>query len=345
MTSSFSRMRSEGFPFIVGVWGWTCVRVVFLVSSSPRRRLVVVSSSRRRRQLVNSLPLGGTLALRHNPYFQSMKSGGSLARNARFGVPKSQNVRSFWCFAWQAQYFGSVSMQARCFFLAGAALCDVAFRDVVAGAAFCDVAKVLFPRIAMAVTCKRDTTANIVAGAGFGDCLEKWRKLRKSHTFWALWKWLYKKNSHEIVDFQVESVEFEGSLARNARFGASNFQGERSFSCFAWQAQDFGSSLLEKLRKPRTICSFWKLVPWKVEEASHEMLVLEACSLKSWGSLARNARFGSLFLEKLRKPRTKCSFWKLVPWKVEEASHEMLVLEACSLKSWGSLARNARFGR
>ena len=37
----FSRMRSEGFPFIVGVWGWTCVRVAFVVSSSPRRRVVV----------------------------------------------------------------------------------------------------------------------------------------------------------------------------------------------------------------------------------------------------------------------------------------------------------------
>ena len=79
-------------------------------------------------------------------------------------------------------------MQACCFFVAGAALCDVAFRDVVAGAAFCDVAKVLFPRIAMAVTSNRDTTANSVAGAGFGDCLEKWRKLRKSHTFFGLCK-------------------------------------------------------------------------------------------------------------------------------------------------------------
>ena len=78
----YSRMRSEGFPFIVGVWGWTCVRFVLL----PRRRLVVANSSRRRRQLVNSLPLGGTFALRHNPYLQSVKSGGSLARNARFGV-------------------------------------------------------------------------------------------------------------------------------------------------------------------------------------------------------------------------------------------------------------------
>ena len=47
MLPSFSRMRSEGFPFIVRVWGWTCVRFVFVVSSSPRRRCVV-----------NSLPLG-----------------------------------------------------------------------------------------------------------------------------------------------------------------------------------------------------------------------------------------------------------------------------------------------
>ena len=77
-------------------------------------------------------------------------------------------------------------MQARRFFVAGAALCDVAFRDVVAGAAFCDVAKVLFPRIALAGTRKRDTLSNIAAGAAFRECLEKWRKLRKSHTFWAL---------------------------------------------------------------------------------------------------------------------------------------------------------------
>ena len=47
----FSRMRSEGFPFIVGVWGWTCVRVVLLSRRRlvvARRRLVVVSSSWRR---------------------------------------------------------------------------------------------------------------------------------------------------------------------------------------------------------------------------------------------------------------------------------------------------------
>ena len=74
-------------------------------------------------------------------------------------------------------------MQARRFFVAGAALGDAAFRDVVAGAAFWDVAKELFPQIAMAGTRKRDITSNIVAGAVFGECFEKWRKLRKSHTF------------------------------------------------------------------------------------------------------------------------------------------------------------------
>ena len=88
-------MRSEGFPFIVGVWGWTCVRVAFVVSSSPRRRLVVVLSSPRRRVVVNFSLLGGTHALRHHPDLQSMKSGGSLARNALFGGPKSRVVFVF----------------------------------------------------------------------------------------------------------------------------------------------------------------------------------------------------------------------------------------------------------
>ena len=109
-------MRSEGFPFIVGVWGWTCVRFVLL----PRRRVVVASSSCRRRLVVANSLIHCHWAVhshwRHHPVFQSMKSGGSLARNARFGVPKSQNVRSFSCFAWQAQFFGSVSMQACRFF-------------------------------------------------------------------------------------------------------------------------------------------------------------------------------------------------------------------------------------
>ena len=188
-------MRSEGFPLLVGVWGWTCVRVVLVVSSSCRRRCVV-----------NFSPLGGTHALRHNPFLQSMKSGGRLARNARFGAPKSQNGRSFSRFAWQAQYFGNASMQVRRFF---------------------------------------------VAGAAFGECLGKWRKLRKSHTCWALWKWLYE-------------------IWRKSRT-----------KCSFWR---FTLSRWEVIFAFRVAgARFWKLLAWKVEEASHEMLVLEPCCFKSWG--------------------------------------------------------------
>ena len=77
-------------------------------------------------------------------------------------------------------------MQARRFFVAGAALCEVAFCDVMAAAAFGDAAKVLFAQIAMAGMRERDNLANIVAGAAFGACHENWRKLRKSHTFSAV---------------------------------------------------------------------------------------------------------------------------------------------------------------
>ena len=45
----FSRMRSEGFPFIVwGSGGWTLVRLEWLVGSASRRRRVGVLSSSRR---------------------------------------------------------------------------------------------------------------------------------------------------------------------------------------------------------------------------------------------------------------------------------------------------------
>ena len=71
-------------------------------------RRVVVSDSR---CVVNFSPLGGTHALRHNPFLQSMKSGGSLARNARFGASNFQGERSFSHFAWQAQDFGSFLLE------------------------------------------------------------------------------------------------------------------------------------------------------------------------------------------------------------------------------------------
>ena len=55
--SCFSRMRSEGFPFIVwGSGGWTLVRLEWLVASSSGRRRIVVGSASRRRRVVNLIP-------------------------------------------------------------------------------------------------------------------------------------------------------------------------------------------------------------------------------------------------------------------------------------------------
>ena len=353
---SFSRMRSEGFPFIVGVWGWTCVRFVLL----PRRRLVVASSSRRRRQLVNSLPLGGTFALRHNPYLQSVKSGGSLARNARFGVV----VVSSSC----RRRVVVANSLIRCHW-AVHSHCDtiLTFKVWKVEEVSHEMLVLAFPSHKMwglfrVLGDRRNTLAVC-------QCKRDVFSWQAQH--FVMWPFAMSWQAQHFVTW------------RRCCFHESQWQWRANVTLLqiSWQAQDlvivlksggsFAKVILFELckngfiRKTRTKSSIFELKVWNLKEVSHEMLVLtlqtfkvrghfrvlrgrrktlEAPWLKSWGSLVRNARFGSLSLEKLRKPRTKCSFWKLVPWKVEEASHEMLVLEACSLKSWGSLARNARFG-
>ena len=415
----FSRMRSEGFPFIVGVWVWACVRVVLLcrrrlvvVSSSCRRRLVVVASLIRCHWAVHShcdthltFKVWKVEEVSHEMLFLALPSHKMwgcfrVLRDGRNTLEACQCKRVV--FSWQAQHYVmwpfAMSWQAqhfvtsrRCYFhkshwqgRANVTLFQISWQAqqfvsvLKSGGSFAKV--ILFElwkssifklkvwnlkevshemlvlalqtfkvrghfrvlrgrRKTLEAPCLK-SWGSIARNARFGSfCFEKLRKPRTKCSSWKLLHWKVAEASHEMLVLETCSLKSWGSLARNARFG---------------------SLFLEKLRKPRTKCSFWKLVPWKVEEASHEMLVLEACwkieeashemlvleacSLKSWGSLARNARFGSLFLEKLRKHRTKCSFWKLVPWKVEEASHQILVLEACSLESWGSLARNVRFG-
>ena len=184
------------------------------------------------------------------------------------------------------------------------------------------------------------------------------RKPRTKRSFWKLVLWNLKEASHETFVLEACSVKFRGSLARNVRFGSFvlwNLE-EASHETLVLEACSmrfrgslaqnvrFGSLFCEILRKPRTKRSFWKLVLWNLKEASHETLVLEACSMKFRGSLAQNVCFASFFCEISRKPRTKRSFWQLVLWNFEEASHETIVLEAFSVKIVGSIVRNARFG-
>ena len=204
---------------------------------------------------------------------------------------------------------------------------------------------------------------------------EIWKKLRTKRSFWRIVLWNFEEASHETIFLEACAVKFRGSLARNDRFGSffcencRKHRAKRSFcELVLWKLSEasretifleacslkfrgslarndrFGSFFCENCRKHRAKRSFCELVLWKLSEASRETLVLEACSLKFRGSLARNDRFGSLCCEISRKPRRKRSFWKLFLWKWSEASRETLVLRACPVKIVGSIARNARFG-
>ncbi len=56
-----------------------------------------------------------------------------------------------------------------------------------------------------------------VKSRGRGIALKNFAKIP---TFSAVWKSVFKKNSQEIVDFPLQSVNTGGSLARNARWGS-----------------------------------------------------------------------------------------------------------------------------
>ena len=141
----------------------------------------------------------------------------------------------------------------------------------------------------------------------FGSlCCEISRKPRTKRSFWKLFLWKWSEASRETLVLRACAVKFRSSLARNDLFGSLFF---------------------EVSRKPRTKRSFWKLFLWKLSEASRETLVLRACAVKFRRSLARNDRFGSFFCENCRKHRAKRSFWKLVLWNLEEASHETIVAD------------------
>ena len=79
--------------------------------------------------------------------------------------------------------------------------------------------------------------------------------------------------SHKTLVLEVRIFSFRGSLTQNARFGAPDLQ----FS-----------------RKSRTKRSFWESGASVFEEVSHKTLVSELRIFSFRGSLAQNARFGSL---------------------------------------------------
>ena len=101
----YSRIRSEGFLFIVGA---LAVGPVFASCLWSALCVVVMSSWSALGQLVSSLPLGGAHKMRKNHHLHRVQSGGSLTRNTLSGAPTSSAGSLRMPFAWQAPYFGSV---------------------------------------------------------------------------------------------------------------------------------------------------------------------------------------------------------------------------------------------
>ena len=114
--------------------------------------------------------------------------------------------------------------------------------------------------------------------------------IARNARFGSIVLWNLEEASHETIILEAFSVKIVGSIVRNARFGS--------------------------------------MVLWNLKEASHETIILEVFSVKIVGSIARNACFGSSVRENCRKHRTKQSFWKLFLWKLSEASHKTIILEA-----------------
>ena len=112
---NYSRMRSEGFPFIVGVWGWTCVRVAFVMSSC-RRPAVVVSlisppwAAHTQCNAILSFKLWKVEEVSHEMLVLAQMGGHfRVLRGSRNTLEACQCKRVV--FSWQAQHF---AMRAHC---------------------------------------------------------------------------------------------------------------------------------------------------------------------------------------------------------------------------------------
>ena len=279
-------MRSEGFPFIVGIWGWTCVRVAFVVSSSCRRRLVVANSLISLHWAVHShcdthltFKVWKVEEVSHEMLVLALPSHKMwghfrVSRDTRNILEGSQCKRVvsswqaqhfvMWPFAmsWQAQHF--VTWRRCCFYeshwqgCANVTLFQISWQAqhfvsvLQSGGSFTKV--ILFE------LCKN----------GFI------RKTRTKSSIFQLKVWNLKEVSHEMLVLALQTFKVRGH-----------------FRVLRGRRKALEAPCLKSCRGLARNARLGSFVASKVEEASHEMLVLEASSLKSWGSLARNARFGS----------------------------------------------------
>ena len=144
-----------------------------------------------------------------------------------------------------------------------------------------------------------------------------WRKSRTKASFLSFKASFWKEVSQKSFVFELQSFNFEGSLAQKLRF---------------W------SSKLPFWRKSRTKASFlsFKASFWK--EVSHKSFVFELQSFNFEGSLAQKLRFWSSKLRFWRKSRTKASFLSFKASFLKEVSQKCFVFDLQSFVFEGSLA-------
>ena len=233
--------------------------------------------------------------MRHNHLLQSVKSGGSLARNARFGGSKSQAGRSFSRFACQAQYFGSVSNAS------------VSFSRGRRSTLQCGVSHLRGRR---SILWRVQNAFSHCQGCAN---MTQWHKSWQAQHFVTALKSCGSRAKIVLLEvcensfirktrikssiLSFKRVKIRGSLARNARFGASKSQSGRTFSRFAWQAQHFrGMSI--------SACRF-RVAGAALSAHSFCICVAGAafCDVaKAESKVVAGTAFGDVF-EKLRKHR------------------------------------------
>ena len=266
----FSRMRSKGSRFTLGVWALRCVRSTLRLWSQPsatgRSRSQPSATVRSRSQPFVWGPYGRAYGkfCRGGPFWRFQTSGCFVSRGRRgtswhsdvfCNVSKvvlrgrrntfatfSEDVLQF---SWQAQHFGRVhrhfSWQAQ-----------------------------HFRRVVLRVFCKSHWQgcvkwrqgANSVAGVAFCDMC--WKLTEALHETEVANFQVLRKTRRKTSILKLQSVKSGGSLARNVRFGARTcLVSSLWFSCGV--AVSMGEAAKPVLL---SCCQLWKL-----PEVSYKMLV------------------------------------------------------------------------
>ena len=147
--------------------------------------------------------------------------------------------------------------------------------------------------------------------------LHFWRKSRTKASFLSFKASFLKEVSQKCFVFELQSSNFEGSLAQKLRFWASKVH--------FW-------------RKSRKNVSFLIFKASFLKEVSHKSFVFELQSFIFEGSLAKMFRFWSSKLLFWRKSRTKASFLSFKGSFLKEVSQKCFVFDLQSFVFEGSLA-------